>query len=89
VTDFGQRARPRARWHSSARIPRAEGMIYNFIRAPDWMSSTSTFHSAGCSTARLPASPMRTSSPAISTSGQAMHCGHSDILIVSMTSSIR
>src|SRR2546425_5356183 len=48
------------------------------------MRSTSTFHSSALSTARFPASPILTSPPAISTSGQAMQEGHSDIFLPSM-----
>src|SRR5438094_329880 len=41
-----------------------------FDNWPDWIRSTSTFHSSFFRTARFPASPMRTSSPSKATSGQ-------------------
>src|SRR5213594_330786 len=50
-----------------------------FDNWPDWIRSTSTFHSSFFRTARFPASPMRTSSPSMATSGQWMHDGQSDI----------
>ena len=40
-----------------------------FVNRPDWIRSTRTFHSSVFRTARFPASPIRTLSPAISTSG--------------------
>src|SRR5262249_23223273 len=45
-----------------------------------WINSTRTFHSSFLRTTRLPASPMRTSSGRISTSGQAPHAGQSENL---------
>ncbi len=41
-----------------------------FDNCPDWIMPTRTFHSSFFRTARLPASPIRTSSLTISTSGQ-------------------
>src|SRR4030095_6025891 len=48
-----------------------------FESVPDRIRSTSTFHSSLVSTARLPASPTRTCSPANSTSAHSPHpAGH-------------
>jgi len=56
-----------------------------FDNCPDWIRSTRTFHSSFFRTARFPASPIRTSSPAISTSGHSPQpAGHSNIFKFSM-----
>src|SRR4029453_13878809 len=48
---------------------------------PDWIRSTSVFQASLLSTAKLPASPIRTSPASLttSTSGHAVHAGHRDI----------
>src|SRR6266508_1623198 len=61
------------------------GADQSFDSWPDWIRSTSTFHSSRFSTARLPVSPILISSPTISTSGHAVHAGHSDIFRLSIS----
>lgn len=62
---------------------------YSRVTCPAMMRSTSTFHSSFLRTVRLPASPILTSSPAISTSGHALQAGQSENLVASMMSSSR
>src|SRR2546428_7368266 len=83
VTRRGKAGRPVAR---RGVRPAAPPRLQTFDSWPDWIRSTSTFHSSFFRTARFPVSPMRTSSPSMATSGQWMHDGQSDIFRLSISS---
>ncbi len=77
----GRRVRLTRRRGHPPRVQVASPQVarHAFESSPDWIRSTSTFHSSLVRTARFPASPIRTCSPANSTSGQAPQPrGHSN-----------